>query len=109
MSENRTCGYVRTAQNPDMTLISQHGRETMMSRRRFLTTAAGAGIAARTLPFAKPAFAQAFARPARLIVGFQAGGAPDAVARLIAEQMKDYAPSLIVDNRPGAGGRIALE
>src|SRR5262245_8896346 len=81
----------------------------MMSRRRFLTTTAGAGIAAHLAPFAKPAFAQAIAKPARMIVGFQAGGAPDAVARLLAEQMKDYAPSLIIDNRPGAGGRMALE
>ena len=31
------------------------------------------------------------------------------VARLLAEYMKGYAPSLIVDNRPGAGGRTALE
>jgi tripartite-type tricarboxylate transporter receptor subunit TctC len=44
-----------------------------------------------------------------LMVGLPAGGAPDGVARLIAERMKGYAQSLIVDNRPGAGGRIALE
>ena len=40
---------------------------------------------------------------------FPPGGSLDVVARLLVEHMKGYAPSLIVDNRPGAGGRIALE
>ena len=42
-------------------------------------------------------------------MGFPAGSSPDLVARLLAEHMKGYAPSLIVDNRPGAGGRLPLE
>jgi tripartite-type tricarboxylate transporter receptor subunit TctC len=42
-------------------------------------------------------------------VGFPPGGSLDVVARLLVEHMKGYAPSVIVDNRPGAGGRIALE
>ena len=45
----------------------------------------------------------------RIIVGFAAGGSLDTIARVLAEQMKDYAPTIIVDNRPGAAGRIALE
>src|SRR5262245_5724379 len=81
----------------------------MLSRRRFLIGAAGAGIAAPFAPLAKPAVPQAITKPARLIVGFPPGGALDVMARLIADHMKGYAPSLIVDNRPGAGGRIALE
>ena len=57
------------------------------------------------------AFAQAtvISRNCRIIVGFPAGSSPDLVARLLAEHMKGYAPSLIVDNRPGAGGRLPLE
>ncbi len=31
------------------------------------------------------------------------------IARVLVEEMKDYAPTLIVDNKPGAAGRIALE
>jgi tripartite-type tricarboxylate transporter receptor subunit TctC len=81
----------------------------MLSRRRFLTTAASAGIASNLLPFEGSVKAQSITKPARLIVGFPAGGALDVVARLIADHMNGYAPSLIVDNRPGAGGRIALE
>jgi tripartite-type tricarboxylate transporter receptor subunit TctC len=43
------------------------------------------------------------------MVGFPAGSSPDFVTRLLAEYVKDYAPSIIVDNRPGAGGRLPLE
>lgn len=49
------------------------------------------------------------ARPIRMLVGFAPGGSVDVLARLLVEQMKDYAPSLIVENRAGAGGRLALE
>jgi tripartite-type tricarboxylate transporter receptor subunit TctC len=79
----------------------------MLNRRRFLTIAAGANLAPYLLP-AADAVAQ-IARPARLIAGFPAGGSIDVVARLIAEHTKGYAPSLIVENQPGAGGRLALE
>ena len=46
---------------------------------------------------------------ARIMVGFPAGSSPDFVTRLLAEYVKGYAPSIIVDNRPGAGGRLPLE
>src|ERR1700726_1045798 len=39
--------------------------------------------------------------------GFGAGGAIDGVARMLVEGMKGYS-SFIVENRPGAGGRLAL-
>ncbi|MBV8410912.1 MAG: hypothetical protein JOY64_25010, partial [Alphaproteobacteria bacterium] len=56
-----------------------------------------------------PGRANLISRNARLMVGFPAGASPDFVARLLAEHLKDYAPSTIVDNRPGAGGRLPLE
>jgi tripartite-type tricarboxylate transporter receptor subunit TctC len=78
----------------------------MMDRRRFLGASAGfctlGGLASR-------ANAELINRNARLLVGFPAGGSIDTVARLVVEQMKGYAASMIVDNRPGAGGRTALE
>jgi tripartite-type tricarboxylate transporter receptor subunit TctC len=77
-----------------------------MDRRRFLGASAGlcalGGLASR-------ASAELINRNARLLVGFPAGGSVDTVARLLVEQMKGYAASMIVDNRPGAGGRTALE
>ncbi len=46
----------------------------------------------------------------RILVGFPPGGSIDIVARLIAEKMKDeLKANVIVDNKPGAGGRIAAE
>jgi tripartite-type tricarboxylate transporter receptor subunit TctC len=45
-----------------------------------------------------------------MLVGFTPGGSLDAVARLLVNEMKNYSSSsFIVDNRPGAGGRVALE
>jgi len=43
-----------------------------------------------------------------MLVGFGPGGAIDVIARMLVEGMKNYSPSFIVDNRPGAGGRVAL-
>lgn len=81
----------------------------MSSRRRFLAAVAAGTVGACFLPRPRPAISQIIARPARLIVGFPAGGVIDVVARLLADNMKGYASSLVVDNRPGAGGRLALE
>jgi tripartite-type tricarboxylate transporter receptor subunit TctC len=49
-------------------------------------------------------------RPVRLVVGFLAGGAVDVAARLLAPRLTDVlGQSLVIDNRPGAGGVIAAE
>jgi tripartite-type tricarboxylate transporter receptor subunit TctC len=46
----------------------------------------------------------------KIIVGFPAGVSIDVVTRIIAEKMKyELQHSVIVDNRPGAGGRLAAE
>jgi tripartite-type tricarboxylate transporter receptor subunit TctC len=77
-------------------------------RRRFLRLAAG--VAA--LPAAaRIARAQAFpTRPVRLIIGFNAGGAPDVVARLLCQWLSErVGQNFLVENRPGAGGNIAAE
>lgn len=62
--------------------------------------AAAAGIAAL------PAWAQR--GPIRIFVGFPPGGLPDLVARALAEQFKrSFDLPAVVENRPGANGRIA--
>jgi tripartite-type tricarboxylate transporter receptor subunit TctC len=80
----------------------------MLCRRKVLG-GASAALASCLIPLAGSGVAQTIARPARMLVGFPAGSGPDVVARLVAEHMQGYAPSMIVENRAGAGGRIALE
>lgn len=46
----------------------------------------------------------------RLLVGFAPGGGTDAIARLLAEHMKDeLGAPVIVENKPGAGGQLAAQ
>jgi tripartite-type tricarboxylate transporter receptor subunit TctC len=50
------------------------------------------------------------ARPVHIVVGFAAGGTQDIVARLIGQRLSErFGQALITDNRPGAGGNIAVE
>jgi tripartite-type tricarboxylate transporter receptor subunit TctC len=44
----------------------------------------------------------------RILVGFPAGGGSDAIARILADKLKDeLGQPVIVENKPGAGGQIA--
>jgi len=79
-----------------------------MTQRRSLLAAAAMAPLVSLLP--ARAGAQAITKPARIVVGFPAGGGTDVVARLLAEKLRGkYAPSVIVDNRAGAAGRLSLE
>ena len=58
---------------------------------------------------ASPLYAQSD-KPLRLMVGFPAGGSIDTVARTLADKMKDdLRQPVIVENKPGAGGRLVAE
>ena len=49
-------------------------------------------------------------KPIRLIVPFTAGGTVDGVARMLQHSLTDiFSQPVIVDNRPGAGGRIGTD
>src|SRR4051794_17048624 len=63
------------------------------------------------LLLALPAAAQDWpSRPIRLVVGFPAGGPTDIPARIVAERLRAQLPQpIVVENRTGAGGRIALD
>ena len=74
-----------------------------MQRRHILSILA-ATAAARALP----AHAQPWpARPIKLVVPFPAGSSPDLIARIIVEPLgAALGQSIVVDNRPGAGGNV---
>ncbi len=46
--------------------------------------------------------------PLKILVGFPPGGSADVLARMVADALKDDFGPIVVDNKPGAGGRIAL-
>jgi len=62
--------------------------------------------------WAPAVFAQAKypVRPIRALIPFPAGGAADTIGRTIAEPLSaQLGQPIVIDNRPGAGGRLATE
>jgi tripartite-type tricarboxylate transporter receptor subunit TctC len=79
-----------------------------MITRRDLLSVSAAGVAISAANLVQRATAQPRARTAHILTGFTPG-LLDALARLIAGQMKDYAETTVVETRPGAAGRVAVE
>ena len=75
----------------------------MLNRRQLITRSA---LASASL--ALPGFASAQASTMRIVVPFAAGGPIDVTARILAEAVKGSLGTVIVENRPGAGGNIGV-
>ena len=83
----------------------------MSNRRQFMQAAAGATALGALAPW-QEVLAQAVAEQVKIFYGFPAGSAGDTVARRIGEKFGGTSFSrnaAVVDNRPGASGRIALD
>ena len=76
-----------------------------MRRRHLLLAGMAATVAAPVV------HAQADRPPLRILVGFPPGGSADTIARLLAERLREPlgGQNVVVDNKPGAAGRIAID
>lgn len=79
----------------------------MSTRRHFIQSCAAlAGLGASGLPLTTSAQQL---ETAKILCGFPPGGTSDAISRRIADKLRgNYANSVVVENRPGAGGQIAV-
>jgi tripartite-type tricarboxylate transporter receptor subunit TctC len=81
----------------------------MTTRRQFMQRSLAMGAVAA--PFSPFAFAQSIEQ-VKVLYGFPAGSAGDITARRVAEKLAGSAytkAAAVVENKPGAGGRLALE
>lgn len=79
-------------------------QDTFSLNRRALIGAAAVGLTPKTWAQAWPA------KPVRMVIAFPPGGPTDIVSRVIAQQLSvQLGVSVVVDNKPGAGGNIAAE
>jgi len=77
-----------------------------LSRRQILQASLGAPLLTQLTPHAH---AQSLDL-ARIAIGFPAGGTMDAVSRQVADKLQpDYARSVIVESRAGAGGQVVIQ
>ncbi|RYZ13358.1 MAG: tripartite tricarboxylate transporter substrate binding protein [Comamonadaceae bacterium] len=79
-----------------------------LHRRAFGRLAAAAGLAA-ALPLTAAAQKLQPGTPVKVLIGVPAGGTQDVLTRAIAQEVRDSLGPLIIDNRSGAAGRIAVE
>jgi tripartite-type tricarboxylate transporter receptor subunit TctC len=77
-----------------------------VDRRQLLAAFAATGLSGTSRAMAQADYPT---KPLRILVGFAAGGAPDALARIVAERLQQrWGQAVTVENRVGAQGNIAM-
>ena len=98
-----------------MTAPRLRARRTALARSGQVLALAAAALLAVSLPRLAAAQASAPAtdwptRPVRILTPFPAGAGPETVARVVAEKLsKKWGKPVIVENKPGANGFIAID
>jgi tripartite-type tricarboxylate transporter receptor subunit TctC len=81
----------------------------MLNRRRLMGLVAAA-IAAPSLRPSRAAEVNWPVRPVRVVVPFTPGGSTDTTARLVGNRLQEvWGQSVVIENKPGAGGNIASD
>jgi tripartite-type tricarboxylate transporter receptor subunit TctC len=80
----------------------------MLNRRRFIGLAAAAVVSPSIS--SRASAADWPAKPVRVVVPFTPGGSTDITARLVSNRLQEvWGQSVVVENKPGAGGNIAAD
>lgn len=83
---------------------------THASRRRFLVQTAPQAAVLAAASVAGWRWSWASEKPLRILVGFPPGGGTDVIARLLQEPLgRRLGRTVIIENKPGAGGQIAAQ
>ena len=91
-----------------MTSFPSHPRGLLT--RRIATFAAVASLVAAAVPSVQAQAQPQLDSPLRIVVGYTPGGATDRVARIIGDKLASrLGVPVVVDNKPGAGGRLAAQ
>src|SRR5436309_6678530 len=81
----------------------------MLSRRRFVGLGAAA-LAAPSVLFSRASVADWPIKSVRVVVPFAPGGSTDTTARLVGNRLQEvWGQSVVIENKPGAGGNIAAD
>jgi tripartite-type tricarboxylate transporter receptor subunit TctC len=93
----------------DNRAIASRGNVPMLNRRRFIGFTAAA-VAAPSILSSRASGADWPVKSVRVVVPFAPGGSTDITARLVGNRLQEvWGQSVVVENKPGAGGNIAAD